>query len=127
MLKANRSTINNKNAKEKKDENELKDKYINLSLKTKLLIKNELNKASEDELSKTLNSLDDFIDIVNNFNVSCTVCCFLVRTMDFVNASTADSIYFKTSDSSIFHKSLLCLSYIVTISVLSNAHLCQYL
>jgi len=47
MLKASRSNINNKNAKEKKDENDLKNKYINLSLKTKLLIKNELNKASD--------------------------------------------------------------------------------
>ena len=45
MLKANRN-INVKNAKEKKVINELKDKYINLSLKTKLLIKKELNKIS---------------------------------------------------------------------------------
>jgi len=45
MLKANSNT-NVKNAKEKKVINELKDKYLNLSLKTKLLIKKELNKIS---------------------------------------------------------------------------------
>ncbi|ORX53791.1 hypothetical protein BCR36DRAFT_442300 [Piromyces finnis] len=74
MLKANNGNIKiNPTKNEKVKENKSKvndddDDYKNLSSKTKSLIKNEFKKNKKENLSDILSTLNDFIDIVNNFN-----------------------------------------------------------
>eukprot|EP00833_Pecoramyces_ruminatium_P010511 jgi/Orpsp1_1/1184543/evm.model.c7180000089963.1 len=71
MLKTSRSHIKRKS---NNSDNVESEEYSYLSLKTKNLIKKELKKFKNDEINDILYSLNDFIDIVNNFDNSDCSC-----------------------------------------------------